>query len=452
MPPYVAATPFQVPGDALGAFLDLLPTIVGIVVVAGAMLWILAWLGRYFEYLKTIESTWLDRPTLDFVRRVLETVWIAFMAIIILAIAQTRSTTLHDTLATIVSYAPAVFVFVFVLFAAAIIVRVLHQFAAYLRGELKTKPKWIAPASALVFAEVVLKYVIYIVALVIAFLGSLRALPAREQASIQQMIGVVPGIEPAAALGILFGLVAIVLADRFVDSIFEDMKRRSAKFFPRAVDEFKSVARWAVWIIGAVVVLFIILALVLTGDHLVVFAVGFVALMILLALFAFEPVQNTLAGFAIMRANPFDIGNRVKIGDDLVGDVLSIGLSLTTVRTLRGEIVQVPNHRLLETPVVNFSRSKPYAIFVEVSVAFDIGHDRVRELLLQAAGETEGIVKERAAEVFGKEIEGSAILYQLFAYTDQPERMKEIKSALIYKIQDLFVRAGVRGADQPSPA
>lgn len=450
MLPSLAAFPLQATGDALSTFVDFLPLIVLIVVLAGVMMWILGWMSRYFEYLKTIESAWLDRTTLDFVHRVLEAVWIAFMAIVILAIAQTRSAVLHDLLAAFVIRVPAVFVFVFVLFIAAVVVRVLHRFGAYLRGELKAKPKRIAPAGALAFAETVLKYIIYIVALVAAVLGGIRALPASDQTTIQQTVGVIPGIEPIALLGILAGLLAIGIADRFVDSIFEDMKRHNAKFSARALEELKSVARYAVWIIGAVVLLFIILTLVLTGERLVIFAVGFVAFIIALAFFAFSPIQNALAGFTLMRADPFDVGQRVKIGEDLVGDVLNMSLSLTTVRTLRNEIVQVPNARLLQSTVVNFSRSKPYAIFVEVPVGFEVAHDRVKTLLLQAAAETDGIVKDRPAEVFGKEIEGGSILYQLFAYTDQPERMKEIKSALVFRVQELFSAANVRPAGPAS--
>jgi len=442
--PLLASFPFQVGGDPLSVFLAILPLIVLIVVLAGFMLWVLGLVGRYFEYLKTIENAWLDQKTLDFVHRVLEAVWIAFIAIIILAFAQTESDALHSVLVAFLQRVPAIFVFVFVMFAAGIVARVLHRFGAYLRGELKTKPKRIAPAGALAFAEIVLKYVIYVVALVVAVLGSIRALPAADQTAIQQSIGVIPAIEPTAVLGILFGLLAIVVADRFVDSIFEDMKRHNAKFSPRALDELKSVARYAVWLLGAVVVFFIILALILTGDRLIIFAVGFVGFLIVLTVFAFGPVQSALAGFTLMRADPFDIGNRVKIGDDLVGDVVAMTLSLTTVRTLRNEIVQLPNARLLETPIVNFSRSKPYAIFVEVAVGFEVGHDRVRDLLLRAAAATEGIVKERPAEVFGKDLRRDAVLYQLFAYTDQPERMKEIKSALVFRIQDLFAQEGIR--------
>ncbi len=445
--------PLQVEGDAIPTILGLLPIIVLIVVLVGAMMWILAWMSRYFEYLKTVESAWLDRDTLDFVRHVLEAVWIAFMAIIVLAIAQTRSPPLHDFLVAFVLRVPAIFFLIFVMFSAAIVVRALHRFAAFLRGELKVKPKRIAPATALAFTEIVLKYLIYVVALVVAVLGSIRALPASDQAYIEQNVGSIPAINPAAILGVLFGILAIAIVDRFVDSIFEDMKRRTTKFSARAQEEFKSIARYGVWIVGAVILLFIILGLVLTEDRsLIIFAVGFIAFIVLVAVIAVEPAQNALAGVTLMRADPFDVGNRVKIGDDLVCDVISMSLTLTQVRTLRGELVQIPNTRLLQMSVVNFSRSKPYAIFVEVAVGFDVGHQRVRDLLVKAASETEGIVKDRPPEVFGKEVEGDAVLYQLFAYTDQPERMKEIKSALVFKIQDLFGGAGIRPRTRASEA
>ena len=439
----LGAVPLQAGGDALSTFLDLLPLIVLIVVLAGFMMWILAWMSRYFEYLKTVESAWLDRPTLDFVHRTLEGVWILITTLVVLGLAATRSSSLHDLLAAFVLRVPAVFVFIFVMFAGAIIVRVLHRFAAFLRGELKAKPKRVAPESALAFAEIVLKYVIYLAALFIAVLGALRSLPASDQATIQANIGALPAVEPTIFLEVVLGVVLIILADRFVDSIFEDLKRRSKKWNARIVDEVKSMTRYGVWVIGAVVLFFIVLDLMLSEGGLVVFAVGFIALLVIVGVLGFDTARNLLSGLAVLRADLFDIGDRVKIGEDLVGDVASMGLTLTQLRTLRGEMVQIPNGRLLQETVLNFSRSKPYALFVEVSVAFGVGHERVRDLLLKAAAETDGIVRDHGPEVYGKDLDGGHVVYQLYAYTDQPERMKEIKSSLIYRIQDLFGNAGI---------
>ena len=446
----MALSPFQTGEDALQGLVQFLPPIAAIILLVGAMMWLLAWMSRYFEYLKTVESRWLDRQTLDFVRRVLEGVWIAFMAMFVLAIAQAQSPVLHDALAAFVRRVPALFFALFVMFIAAVLVRVIHRFGAYLRGELKTKPKKVAPPRALAFTEAVLKYVIYIAALVVAALGAIRILPPEDQEYF--LLGGLPTLPTEYAIVVAVTLLIVVVADRFVDSIFEDMKRRSSKFSARVVDEFKTIARYTVLIIGAVILLFVLMDLALSLERLVVFAIVFIAFLLVILVLVFDPVRNALAGVTLMRADPFDVGNRVKIGNDLVCDVLSMSLTLTQVRTLRGEIVNIPNTQLLREPILNFSRSKPYAMSVEITVGFDVPHDRVHALLLRAAKETGGIVAERAAQAFGKELAGAGIVYQLLAYTDQPERMKEIKSELIYRVQDAFREAGVRPLDAGTAA
>ncbi|MCK4366937.1 MAG: mechanosensitive ion channel, partial [Thermoplasmata archaeon] len=92
----------------------------------------------------------------------------------------------------------------------------------------------------------------------------------------------------------------------------------------------------------------------------------------------------------------------------------------------------------------NFSRSETYAMAVEANIAFDIPHAKVESLLMKAADKTDGIVDEPRPEVFAKSVDNGLILYQLLAYTDEPETMKEINSKLIYYVQDVFLEAGIK--------
>lgn len=430
---------FQVAEDALGGFLGYLPYVAAIILVVGLMMWALAFIARYFEYLKTLESRWLDRSTLAFVHRVLVAVWIAFMVIVILAIAQSQSPMLRDALVAVVRRVPALFFAVFVVFTASIVVRVLHRFGAYLRGELKAKPKRAAPPQALAFTEIVLKYLIYGGAVVVAILGGIRALPDEDRLYLPAL----PGLPESFAIEVAVVAIVALVADRFSDSILEDLKRRTRKFSARVVDEFKAIARYSIWLLAGLVLLFLLLGHVLTPERLVIVTVAFVAALILLSVLAFDPVRNALAGVTLMRADAFDVGDRVKVGEDLVCDVVAMSLTLTQVRTLRGEVVHIPNTRILQQPLLNFSRSKPYAVFVDLPVGFGIEHGRVSDLLVQVARGTEGIVADPPPRVYGKDFGAGAVVYQLLAYTDRPERMKEIKSDLVFRIQDAFRAEGI---------
>src|SRR3972149_429137 len=108
-------------------------------------MWVLPFISRYLAYPKTVESRWLDRPTLDLNPPLLGVLWIAFIAIVTLAVPQSFSASLRDVLLAFVQRVPALFFAIFVLFVATIIVRALHRFGSFLRGELKTKPKRLPP-------------------------------------------------------------------------------------------------------------------------------------------------------------------------------------------------------------------------------------------------------------------------------------------------------------------
>ncbi len=435
---------FETTGDIFTIIVDwILPLAAGVILTA-ILLWLLAYMARLFVYLKAQESRWFTRDTLDFSRKFFSLCAVIFYAILLLFILQFRSDLAKAVLAAVIAHVPAAFIVLFALFLGAVFVRVLHNFAAYLRGELRLKPKVPAPPRALATTEFALKYVVYAIAGVTAFVGGVQALPPQDQPVKDALSGLIRPEAWTSVLAILTGaVILIIVLDRVANSLFEDLKKRSRKFSAKALDQVKSTARVLMVLAIGVTALFLILNLVLDPIGLLVFAVGFVAIVIVGALAAMQTLHEAIAGLHLMMSDPFDVGDRVKIGDDLVCDVVGIYLTMTQVRTLKGELVTLPNTRLRQEPIVNFSRSETYAMFVDVSVPFSVPHARVRDVLLEAARKTVGIVEAPSPEVYGKDVAGSAIEYQLLAYTKEPERMKQIKSDLVFNLQDAFQRFGI---------
>jgi len=430
----------------LGSFaLDILPIILGIILLVGVMLWFLAYIARYFEYLKMQESRYLDRGTLQFIQRVLMWVWVALVFLSILVIAQFKSPELRDVLVNIILRVPALFFVVFVMFTAAVIVRVMHRFASYLLGELRAKPSGVAPPKTLTTAELVIKYLVYLIAVAVAFVGGTEALPANDQWAkdwVHKHLYEQP--DPRPYFGFLVALLIVFVAVRLVDSVFEDLKKRNTKFSAHALGQFKSLAKSVVYFVSGVVITLLLVDVFLGPERLMIFIVVLVVVIIIATLIAWDTFENALAGISIMVSSPFDVGDRVKVGDDFVCDIVSMNLTHTQARTLKGELANLPNRRLLRETILNFSRSDVYAMFVDVGVGFEVPHEKVRGLLLEAAKRTEGIVDIPAPEVYGKEVRGNTIDYQLLAYTKDPARMKQTKSDLIYYMQDLFHQNGIR--------
>ena len=429
--------------DASNFVQGTLPIIAAIIAVTAILVYGLAYLSRYFEYLKMQESKYLDRGTLDFVHRGLELVLIAIWIVVIMAIASIGSPEVRGLLIEFIQRFPAISFVIFTLFVAAVLVRALRRFGAYLRGELRTKPRNLAQPRLWGVTELFLKYLILGVAILISFVGAVDILPASvpEKAFFEGVRAnlTTPSSQLFAGLAIaVAGLFVAFGLARFSDSLFEDMKQRSKKHGPKVLDQFKGLTRNAVYVLSFVTVLFLELGLVLDPSQLLAFGVSFVIVALAALLVSFDAIRNWFAGLALMQADPFAVGDRVKIGEDLVGDVTAITLTMTQVRTGRGETVTLPNREVLTKSVMNFTRSDQHPIFVELSVGWAVSHKTVEALLVEAARRTPGILEAPPPQVFWKDVEGNAIVHQLLAYTNDPEQMKQVKSALLYTIQDLF--------------
>lgn len=68
-------------------------------------------------------------------------------------------------------------------------------------------------------------------------------------------------------------------------------------------------------------------------------------------------ISNAIAGILLLSSRPFKIGDRIRTSanDDLIGDVIEITILYTKLRTIRNELVAIPNQMLLQQQIINYS-------------------------------------------------------------------------------------------------
>lgn len=419
--------------------------------LAVASLYIVSYMNRFFTYLKAQESRYLGRRTLELLKRVMLGIWIGLLFVLVLVVfagASADPEVIGD-IRLVVLHIPSVLVVVFALAGSVAASRVVARFLSYLRGQLEEKPEKALDSQAFVVGELVVKYSLYTLGLVVAVLGGLGLLPPEDTAVrnvIDQAIFVplAPLIDPRYLTLVLTTLVLMVLATRLADSIFTDFKKRTQKFTPRVVDLFHTVTRYSIYGAVVLVLVFLTLSTSLSADQIILVGLILVILGLTAALILYEPIANALSGIALINTDPFREGERIKVGDTLVCDVQEVNLTNTRVRTLKGEVVNMPNRELLAHSIMNFTRSKPYAMTVDVTVSFDVPHWKVESLLEEAAKRTEGVLPDPKPDVFAHRIEGNTVSYQLWAYITDPDEMKRAKSELIAKAQELFHEEGFK--------
>ena len=159
-------------------------------------------------------------------------------------------------------------------------------------------------------------------------------------------------------------------------------------------------------------------------------------------------VQNILgdlfASLALYFDRPFDIGDTIKVNDD-VGTVLKIGLRSTRVQSIQGEEIIFPNTVLLQNRIHNFRRMTERRVILQVGVLYGTSADQIAAgatLIKEAIETVEGVRFERAHfKGFGASSLDFEALYwiQSREYVDYMERQQSVNLEVMRR----FEKAGL---------
>jgi small-conductance mechanosensitive channel len=164
-------------------------------------------------------------------------------------------------------------------------------------------------------------------------------------------------------------------------------------------------------------------------------------------------ISNAIAGILLLSSRPFKLGDRIRTTEDetLVGDVVEITLLYTKIKTVRNELVTIPNQTLLQRQIVNYSGLDVLAIAVEVSLTYNNNRKLIEQLLIESAKMTEGIISSFAGTislttepyVILKAFDDYGATFELRAYTKRPNEYQKLQSEIRKNIYDIFQKHGL---------
>ena len=423
---------------------------IGVVIAAiflvAVMMWVLAHMARRFEYLKMQKSRILDAHTLDMIHRVLEWLWVGLMILFILFIAQFRFVEVQGFIVAVNDRLLSVILVVLIFLGAVVAVRAMRRFAAYLRGELAEKPKSQAPPRALGLAEAIIRLFVYIAATFFAYVIGLALLPAEDQAA---LASVLPRLQaPSTATLLAFGIsaVAVFVALRMVDAVFDDMARRRTKYSASVAEGFRTITKACVLIVAAFFLVFLLLDLTLDSSRLASLGIFLVAfgLLLLVAVYAVRDLlRSALSGLSLMLSDPFAVGDRVRIGGGPEVEVLALRLTATVVKGAGGETIHVPNTDLVRQRIANVSRTTALALAVTVRFPVEVPHERVEALLRKATEGVDGIKADPPVRVLARSISAGAMTYEVLGLVNSPAKKPEAESRVLFRVQELALAEGL---------
>ena len=154
---------------------------------------------------------------------------------------------------------------------------------------------------------------------------------------------------------------------------------------------------------------------------------------------------NIMSGLLLTYTRAFANGDYVKIGD-VTGEIIERNLLVTRIRTIKNEIISVPNSTVMNSHTTNFSTdssSKGLIIYTEFALGYDIDWEKVHEVAIKAALKIPEIKKNPKPFVFQLRLDDFYVTYQINAYIQNANRQEFIYSDLRRQLIEEFNEAGI---------
>lgn len=166
---------------------------------------------------------------------------------------------------------------------------------------------------------------------------------------------------------------------RMVDVFIGYLKQRSAATEDRMLDDqlFPIIS-------NTLKVFVVVVAFLLTSQNLGLNITSLIASLsiggLAIGLAAQDTLANLFGAVAVFADKPFRVGDRVRI-DGIEGDVETIGMRSTRVRTLDGHLVSIPNKTVGNATITNVTRRAAIRTVMNIGLTYDTPAPKVKRAL-----------------------------------------------------------------------
>ncbi len=156
-------------------------------------------------------------------------------------------------------------------------------------------------------------------------------------------------------------------------------------------------------------------------------ALGVTSLVISFALQ--DTLSGTASGFLLLADQPFKTGDWIQVDELLEGRVVDTSWRSTRIEDRNGDLVVVPNGNLAGAIITNFDEpARLHRVVVELQVAYRNPPTLAKEMLLDAARSTPGVLSEPAPEARVVTIDDPLMGYQVHLWIDDYAASPKVKS------------------------
>ena len=152
-------------------------------------------------------------------------------------------------------------------------------------------------------------------------------------------------------------------------------------------------------------------------------------------------VSNLISGLFLVLERAVEVGDIIKV-DTTMGEVLTVDLLSTKLRTFDNLLVRIPNETLVKSNITNYNRFPIRRVDLQVGVAYKEDLKKVIDLLNEVAYENPICLEEPAPLLISQGFGESSVNYQ-FSVWGKSENFLDLRNSMQVDIKAAFDEAGI---------
>ncbi|WP_088654998.1 mechanosensitive ion channel family protein [Geofilum rhodophaeum] len=230
----------------------------------------------------------------------------------------------------------------------------------------------------------------------------------------------------------LLGIYGISVALRILEVVYMRHARAKGLSTGQTRTVFQ-IMKYLIWLVGVLLILDSI------GISINMIIAGSAALLVGLG-FGIQGLFNDfVSGLVLLFEGSIRVDDVVEIESGMIGRVLEVGLRTSRLVTRDNIIVFVPNHKLVNDKLINWSTNEDATRFaIEVGVAYGSEVRLVERLLRECAEECDEVVRKEETLVLFTNFGDSSLDFRLLFWVRDVFRIEPIKSKLRFAIDEKF--------------
>jgi small conductance mechanosensitive channel len=157
-----------------------------------------------------------------------------------------------------------------------------------------------------------------------------------------------------------------------------------------------------------------------------------------------EAASNFIAGIYMALKSPINVGDLIKHNDHY-GKVKKIGLRATTIRSLQGQDIVVPNHLVIDNPYTHFTVNNVRRIDLEVGISYGDNLEKAEQVTIEAIEKINYRIHMLPVELYYTEFGDSSInflVYYWIRFEKETDYLKALSDG-IKNIKKAYEKHGI---------